>query len=75
MSVEPVNEKRESVTRSTAAHSAAMRRITVPVSDLQPEESQRGKWRWRETKPGQWWMCYWNGGAQIECYGPFVKPS
>lgn len=46
----------------------------MPESELKPDETQRGRWRWRETPSAQWWLCYWDGGEFVDCYGPFAKP-
>jgi hypothetical protein len=46
----------------------------VPAGVVNPDYSQIRQWRWFESE-GRHFMCYWDGGAMVDMYGPFKEQS
>lgn len=44
----------------------------LPKEQVHPEDSQIKRWRWMQSDKGMF-LCYWDGGPTVDCYGPFEK--
>ena len=50
-----------------------MQHLQLPTDEVKPEAEQRGLGRWRQTPDGSFWAAFWDGGAVVDFYGPFVR--
>jgi hypothetical protein len=52
---------------------APLRHLRVPRDKVKPDQPHC--WRWWEAADKTTWATYWDGGALVDFYGPFIKAA